>query len=195
MNVKTRIWLLPVLAAAIFAVGILVVLGFSDFPFVDATTQFSSQLEALGATIQSAVAEGEKKRLDEAKDRAVSLRKLLEAMARLDGKSATATQLKASFEAYFAASVDTAELFLGIKTGDQAGAIPKMQATLKTLEADVAKARAEASESSAKGLERADAGVSASVTAIVVSGVVVVAALGLCSFFVIGSALQGGPRG
>ena len=200
MNVKTRIWLLPVLAAAIFAVGILVVLGFSartsaaikdvgatDFPFVDATTQFSAQLEALGATIQSAVAEGEKKRLEEAKDRAASLRKLLEAMARLEGKAATAALLKTSFEAYFAASVDTAELFLGIKTGDQAGAIPKMQATLKTLEAAVAKARTEASESFDKGLERADAGVSASVTAIVVSGVVVVAALGLCSFLVIGS--------
>ena len=200
MNVKTRIWLLPVLAAAIFAVGILVVLGFSartssaildvrsiDFPFVNATTQFSAQLEALGATIQSAVAEGEKKRLDEAKERAASLRKLLDTMARLDGKAATATQLKTSFEAYFSASVDTAELFLGIKTGDQAGAIPKMQATLKALEADVAKARAEASESFGKGLDRADAGVSASVTAIVVSGLVVVGALGLCSWLVIGS--------
>ena len=200
MNVKTRIWLLPVLAAAIFAVGILVMLGFSartssaiqdvrsiDSPFVNATTQFSAQLEALGATIQSAVAEGEKKRLEEAKERAASLRKLLDTMARLDGKAATATQLKTSFEAYFSASVDTAELFLGIKTGDQAGAIPKMQATLKALEADVAKARAEASESFGKGLDRADAGVSASVTAIVVSGLVVVAALGLCSWLVIGS--------
>ena len=200
MNVKTRIWLLPVIAAAIFAVGILVVLGFSaktssaikdvgmtDYPFLDATTQFSSQLEALGATIQSAVAEGEKKRLDEARERAASLRKLLVAIERLDGKAATATQLKTSFEGYFGASVETAELFLGIKQGDQAGAIPKMQAALKVLQDDVAKARAEASENFDKGLERADAGVSASVMAIIISGLVVVAALVLCSYLVIGS--------
>ncbi|WP_318014120.1 methyl-accepting chemotaxis protein [Paucibacter sp. TC2R-5] len=200
MNVRTRIWLLPVFAALIFAVGIAVVWAFSartssainaveqvHYPFVDATSQLGAQMDALGATIQSAVAEGEKKRLDEANERAATIRKLLDAIAKIDGKADTAGKLKASFEAYFAASVDTAQLFLGIKQGDQAGAIPKMQAALKVFEADVAKARREASDGFDNGLKTADAGVSSSLAAILVSGLVVVAALGVGSFLVIGS--------
>uniref|UniRef100_UPI00286C1410 methyl-accepting chemotaxis protein n=1 Tax=Roseateles sp. TaxID=1971397 RepID=UPI00286C1410 len=141
----------------------------------------------LGATIQSAVAEGEKKRLDEANERATAIRKLLDSIARIEGKSETAGKLKTAFEAYLAASVETAQLFLGIKQGDQAGAIPKMQASLKVFEAEVAKARREASDGFDNGLKSADAGVSASLMAILISGLVVVAALGLGSFMVIGS--------
>ncbi|MDR7334892.1 methyl-accepting chemotaxis protein [Roseateles asaccharophilus] len=199
MNVKTRIWLLPALAAGIFAIGIVVVLLFSsrtsnaidavgqvDFPFLDATTQFASQLEALGATIQSAVAEGEKKRLDEARERAANMRKLLAAIQKIDGKAEIGAQLNKSFEAYFVASVDTAELFLGIKQGDQAGAIPKMQSALKTLETDLAGARKQASEGFDAALDKAHAGVSSSLWAIVISGVVVVLCLGGASYLVIG---------
>jgi methyl-accepting chemotaxis protein len=199
MNVKTRIWLLPALAAAIFAIGIAVVLLFSsrtsdaiksvgdvDYPFLDATTQFAAQLEALGATIQSAVAEGEKKRLDEANERAASLRKLLAAIARIEGKAEVGGQLTKSFEAYFSASVETAELFLGIRQGDQAGAIPKMQAALKKLEAELASARVQASEGFDAGLEQAQGGVTSSLWAAVISGVVVVLCLGGGSFLIIG---------
>jgi methyl-accepting chemotaxis protein len=199
MNVKTRIWLLPALAAAIFAIGIVVVLLFSsrtsdsiravgqvDYPYLDATTQFAAQLEALGATIQSAVAEGEKKRLDEANERATSIRKLLAAIGRIEGKGEIGGQLTKSFEAYFSASVETAELFLGIRQGDQAGAIPKMQAALKKLESELASARVQASEGFDAGLERAQSGVSSSLWATVISGVVVVLCLGGGSFLIIG---------
>ena len=200
MNVKTRIWLLPVFAALIFAVGIAVVWGFSartssaitavgevHYPLVDATTQLTSQLEALGATIQSAVAEGEKKRLDEAKERATSIRKLLDSIEKIEGQAESGAKLKKGFEAYFAASVDTAELFLGIKQGDQAGAIPKMQAALKALDDDVKTARTRAVEGFDSGLARADAGVSSSLMAILIAGLLVVVALGVGSFLVIGS--------
>jgi methyl-accepting chemotaxis protein len=199
MNVKTRIWLLPVLAAAIFAIGIVIVLVFSsrtsdaiksvgqvDYPFLDATTQFAAQLEALGATIQSAVAEGEKKRLDEANERAGNLRKLLVAIEKIDGRAEVGGKLKKSFEAYFATSVETAELFLGIKQGDQAGAIPKMQTALKALESELKSARVQASEGFDAGLEKAQKGVSASLWAIVISGVVVVLVLGGGSYLIIG---------
>ncbi|MFN3862557.1 MAG: chemotaxis protein, partial [Roseateles sp.] len=199
MNVKTRIWLLPALAAAIFAIGIAIVLVFSsrtsdairsvgqvDYPYLDATTQFAAQLEALGATIQSAVAEGEKKRLDEAGERAATMRKLLAAIQRIDGKAEAGATLSKSFEAYFAASVETAELFLGIKQGDQAGAIPKMQSALKTLESDLASARRQAADGFDAGLAKAQTGVSSSLWVIVISGVVVVLCLGGASYLVIG---------
>ncbi|HLO92980.1 MAG TPA: chemotaxis protein, partial [Burkholderiaceae bacterium] len=200
MNVKTRIWLLPVLAAVIFAIGIAVVLAFSartsgaiqgigdvHAPYLDATNQFASQLEALGATIQSAVAEGEKKRLDEANERAAAMRKTLGTIKAIEGRSEMAGKLAASFESYYAAASDTAQLFLGVKQGDQAGAIPKMQAALKELESVLGKARAEAREGFDSGLEAAKKGVASSLSAIVVSGLVVVLCLGVGSYLVIGS--------
>ncbi|WP_298934316.1 methyl-accepting chemotaxis protein [uncultured Ramlibacter sp.] len=200
MNVKTRIWMLPVVAAVIFAVGIAVVLAFSartsaainsvgsvDYPYLDSTTQFAAQLDALGATVQSAVAEGEKKSLDDAGERAVGIRKLLSTIEKIDGKSAAAAKLKGLFEAYYSASVETAQLFLGIKQGDQAGSIPKMQAALKALETELAQQRKQAGENFASGLSDANAGVSASVTSTILSAIVVVASLVLASFLVIGS--------
>ncbi len=200
MNVKTRIWLLPVFAALIFAVGIAVVWAFSartssaidsvgqvDYPYLDASTQFANQLEALGATIQSAVAEGEQKRLDEAKERAANLRKLLDKIAGIAGKAEVGAKLKKDFEAYFAASVETAELFLGVKQGDQTASVAKMQGALKTLDGTVQQARKEAGESFNAGLERAHSGVSSSLIAILVAALVVVLALGLGSWLVIGS--------
>ena len=199
MNVKTRIWLLPVLAAVIFAIGIAVVLAFSartsgaiqaigdvHAPYLDATNQFASQLEALGATIQSAVAEGEKKRLDEAKDRAAAMRKLLDAIERIDGKKDTGARLRKGFEAYYGAAVETAELFLGVRQGDQAGAIPKMQAAQKALESDLQAARVAANDGFEAGLQRAQQGVSSGLWVTVLSAVVVVLALGGGSYLVIG---------
>ena len=200
MNVKTRIWLLPAMAAAIFAVGIAVVLVFSTrtsgaiqlvgdvyAPYHDASEQLAAQLDGLSATIQSAVAEGEKKRLDEANDRAAAMRKTLGTIKAIQGKGELAGKLQSAFETYYAASVETAQLFLGIKQGDQAGAIPKMQAALKSFETVLNEARADARQGFDDGLERAKSGVSASLTAIVVSGLIVVAVLGLGSYLVIGS--------
>ncbi|MDM4767597.1 methyl-accepting chemotaxis protein [Pelomonas sp. SE-A7] len=199
MNVKTRIWLLPALAAVIFAIGIAIVFLFSsrtsdairsvgdvDYPYLDASTQFASQLEALGGTIQSAVAEGEKKRLDEANERATALRKVLATLEKIEGKKEMAGLLRKDFEAYFSAAVDTAQMFMGMKQGDQGGAISKMQSSLKQLEGTVAKVRKDAGEGFDQGLNKAQQGVSSSLWAIVLSGAVVVLCLGAGSFLVIG---------
>src|ERR1700712_1977213 len=147
MSVKNRIWMLPLLAILIFAVGIATVLAFSartsksiqelgsvDSPYLDATTQFASQLEALGATIQGAVAEGEKKRLDEATDKATVMRKTVATIKAIPGKADAGEALGKLFETYFTASTDTAQMFLGTKTGDQAAAVAAMQASQKALE-------------------------------------------------------------
>jgi len=152
MSVKLRIWLLPLLAAVIFAIGIGTVLIFSartssaieslgavDYPYLESTTQFGSQLKALSATIQSAVAEGEKKRLDEAAERANAMRQTLATMKGLAGKGPLAATLSQQFEAYYAATTDAAAILLGSKTGDQAAAISAMQSTQKTLETTMKK--------------------------------------------------------
>ncbi len=199
MSVKNRIWMLPLLAALIFAVGIATVLAFSartsksietlgsvDYPYLDATTQFASQLEALGATIQGAVAEGEKKRLDEANDKAVVIRKTVAAVKAIPGREAAGDTLSRLFETYFTASTETAQLFLGTKTGDQAAAVASMQGAQKALEGKLKEMRESARHGFDAGLAGAQAGVAGSLYATLASALLVVVGLGVGSYLVIG---------
>ena len=200
MSVKNRIWMLPLLAILIFAVGIATVLAFSartsqsiqelgsvDYPYLDTTTQFATQLEALGATIQGAVAEGEKKRLDDANDKAAAMRKTIAAIRAIPGKADAADNLAKLFDGYFAASTNTAQLFLGIKTGDQAAAVAGMQAAQKALEANLKSMRDNARGQFDGALGASQSGVSSSLYATLASAFLVVAGLGIGSWFVIGS--------
>ncbi len=198
MNLKSRIAMLPIMAALLFGLGIAVVVLFSartsqvidaigdrDYPYLDATTHFESQLEALGSTIQSSVAEGEKKRLDEAAERATAMRKTLADIRAIPGKEAIGAKLAQSFEAYYSASLETAEMLLGMRQGDQAGAVPRMQGALKTLEAELVQVRADARGGFDAGLADAREGVYAGLWVIVGSGIVVVAVLALGSWLLI----------
>ena len=200
MSVKNRIWMLPLLAILIFAVGIATVLAFSastsksitelgsvDYPYLDATTQFASQLEALGTTIQGAVAEGDKKRLDEANDKAGVMRKTIASIKAIPGKADVGDNLGKLFETYFAASNDTAQMFLGTKTGDQAAAVAAMQGAQKALEANLKTMRDSARSQFDAGLNGAHGGVSNSLYATLASALLVIVGLGVGSYFVIGS--------
>ena len=200
MNIKTRITLLPVFGAIIFTIGIAIVLGLSNrtlaaidavhntaYPYLDDSTQFANQLEAMGVAIQSAVAEGEKKRLDEVRERAGALRKLLDSMGQFDAHKDSVARLSSSFSAYEAAAIHAAELILGIKPGDAQTAIDPMQRALSAVQADVKQIREEASAGFAGELNSARAGVTRGLWAIVLSAVVVIAALGLGSVLLIGN--------
>src|SRR5471032_1004634 len=200
MSVKNRIWMLPLLAILIFVVGIATVLAFSartskaiqelgsvDYPYLDATTQFASQLEALGATIQGAVAEGDKKRLDEATDKAATMRKTIAGIKAIPGRADVGDNLGKLFETYFAASNDTAQMFLGTKTGDQAAAVASMQGAQKALESTLKTMRESARSRFDAGLSGSQGGVSASLYATLASALLVVVGLGVGSYFVIGS--------
>ena len=199
MSVKRRIWLLPILAAAFFALGVSVVFAFSSrtsasigamgsvhYPFLDAITQADAHLEAFNGIVQSAVAEGEKKRLDEAAERAKSVRKQIDKIKSLDGLADRGGKLSANFEAYYGAAMEVAQVLLGAKQGDQATLVPKVQSTQKALEADMKAAQAEARANFDAGLQSAQSGVRASLMAIVASAVLVVAVLGVASYLVIG---------
>jgi methyl-accepting chemotaxis protein len=145
-----------------------------DYPTWTRPHWFAAQLEALGATIQSAVAEGEKKRLDEAKDRAASIRKLLAAISRIDGKAEVGSQADQELRGVLRGFGRDGRTVPGHAPGRPGRCDPKMQGALQKLEADLAAARVQASEGFEAGLENAQRGVSSSLWAIVISGAVVV---------------------
>jgi len=200
MSVRNRIWMLPLLAVLIFAVGIATMLAFSartsasieelgavDYPYLDATTQFAAQLGDLTATIQGAVAEGDKKRLDDATDKAAAIRRTIATIRAIRGRSPAGERLGRLFEASFAASSGAAQLFMGSKTGDQAAAIAAMQAAQTALEADLKTQRDDARAQFDAGLAASQGGVRGSLWATLASAALVVAGLGLGSWLVIGS--------
>ena len=200
MTVKMKIWLLPIVASIIFALGTATVLfiststqstidgiGETEYPYLDATTKFSSQLDLLGATITSAVSEGEKKRLDEAKEIAAQIRKTLKEASSLAGHQSQVQSLTADFEAYFAASMETAQLFLGEIKGDGPGSVPKMQASQKKLETNLKAAKEAAHSGFDAALLSARSGVQMSLFVTLGSGIFVVIVLVGASAFVIRS--------
>jgi methyl-accepting chemotaxis protein len=195
-----KVWSLPLLATVIFTLATLAVLllststlraisavGTTGYPYLDATTHFASELDRLGTTIQGAVTEGEKKRLDDARVIAAQMRKDLVRSAVLEGHAARVRVLSDAFEAYFAGSLETAQLFLGDLKGDGPGSIPKMQDALKKLEATLNAERASAQSEFNASLAGAEQGVRTSLYVSVGCGVAVIVALGVASWLVIGS--------
>ncbi|MBH9553182.1 methyl-accepting chemotaxis protein [Inhella gelatinilytica] len=200
MKVKTRIWTLPIGAAVIFALGIILLVtlsartssliqevGDADYPYMDQTTQFNAHLEALVGLVQSAVAEGEKKRLEEAGQRASELRKLLSSLKALPRHADATNKLTKDFEAYYGAAVGAAEILMDIKQGDSNAAVKRMQDTLKDLQTSLASARKLAREGFDSGLSDARGGVSRGVWVTVALGAVIVLGLFASSAWVIGN--------
>ncbi len=200
MNTKTRIWLLPIGTALLFALGIALLLtlstrtsaeiraiGATDYPYMDLSTQFDRQLEALVASIQSAVAEGEAKRLDEAAQTAGEMRKLLQGLRSLPVNAQASQALAERFEAYFGNARTAAELMLGVKEGETEKAIAAMQESLTALQKALTDTRKLARDGFDGRLQAAADGVSSGVWMTVVLGIVLVAALFAGSWLVIGS--------
>jgi methyl-accepting chemotaxis protein len=161
--------------------------GETHYPYLDATTQFASKLDALGTTITSAVSEGEKKRLDEAKEIANQIRKILKGAETLPGHGEQVRSLSIDFEAYFVASMETAGLFLGDIQGDGPASVPKMQAAQKKLEVSLKSQRELAQSGFSAALKSAEDGVRSSRNVTVIIGLVVIIVLGIASWLVIGS--------
>jgi methyl-accepting chemotaxis protein len=200
MKTKTRIWILPIVSALLFALGIAVLVGLSSqtsatiraigeasYPYMDYTTQFDRRLETLVATIQGAVVEGEKKRLDEARTVAADGRKLLAKIKELGVEPQSTAALEKAFENYTSNAFSAAETMLGIKDGDTGQAVARMQGALTTLQTALANSRKLARDSFDQGLSQAAAGVTRNVWITILIGAAVVSALFIGSWLVIGS--------
>jgi signal transduction histidine kinase/ActR/RegA family two-component response regulator len=194
MTLKQRIWMLPLLAALIFALGVPTVLILStrtsatigslraaEYPHLQGMTQFAWKLEGFIGLVQSAVAEGEKDRLLEANGRVVELRQLLSEMRQVSGKEEMVANLSVQFEAYAQVTLEAAGILLGTQSGDRGQAVLRMQQTYKALDATVNQARASATTAVHKNISDASHGVQQMLWAIVACAVAVVGAVGLGS--------------
>jgi methyl-accepting chemotaxis protein len=200
MPLKQRIWLLPILAAALFGIGTVGVawvsartqatidaLGAADYPYLDQTTRLADGLDALVATVQSAVAEGDKDRLSEVADRSRSMKRTLASLKDVEGKADAASELDHQFDAYAAATLEAAAVLLKAKEGDADNAVKAMQSTHRVFEAAVKSAQEKARADMDGGIARSKTGVRQALATMLGSALLVLIGLGAASAWLIRS--------
>ena len=155
LTVKQRIWALPVIASVVFVIGIGTTVTFTstllssidhantqDYPAVEIAKALSGEVQGVIDGIQSAVAEGDKKALDQARERSDKVHKALDGMAKIPSQAEAARRLGQEFNSYSEAAFPAAQTMLGESKGDMQVIVPKMQGALKILNDDIAKVNA-----------------------------------------------------
>ncbi|KQU76016.1 hypothetical protein ASC88_24270 [Rhizobacter sp. Root29] len=198
MKVKSTIWLLPVLSALVFALGVMVVFAFSTrtsqaldavgqthYPYLSASQQLGSRFDALVVSLQGAASDGDKKHLEATGVQAEQIRALLKATQAIPARAAAAQRLHAEFDAYYGSAVQAIGIVIGSQQGDEAAALSKMQAAQKLFAASVQQAHAEAQEGFDTALAGAKKSTGATLVAILASAGLVLVGLGIGSRWVV----------
>ena len=198
MNFRTKIWMLPISAAAIFVVGVAVsfVVGNRtssvlehlrdvDNPHMAQVQVVDRSAEQLRLTLQTAAAEGDADKLKETDAMVKAARTALSEMQTVESKADVAQALGSAFEAYQASAIGaTRALLTGQPPGDQ---VAKMQSSLKTLDELLHTHKAAAKEAIDTAQASATSGVATNLWVTVITGVVVLGVLGVASAAIVSS--------
>jgi methyl-accepting chemotaxis protein len=198
MNFRTKIWMLPISAAAVFVVG--VSLSFAvgertsnilehlhevDNPHMAQVQTVERSVEQLRLTLQNAAAEGEAEKLKETDAMVSTAKKALADMAQAPEKAAIAKELSTAFEAYQSSAIGAARALLTQQPpGDQ---VSQMQSSLQTLDKLLADNKASAQAAIDDAQASARAGVDTSVWVTLLTGLIVLGGLGAASAAIVAS--------
>jgi methyl-accepting chemotaxis protein len=198
MNIKRRIWALPVISTIIFGLGVAASATIAtgalgsirmteqvDYPVLDAAKTITLDVGAVTDALRDAVTEGDKARIAQVGEQAGKLRAKIAAFGKIDGQAGNGERLTKEFDAYYAPALSAAKIMLEMEEGDPQATVARMQSTLATLNADLAKTHAAAQQQFKAGIANSEASVRKVVSAMVLTALVVVASLALVSFFVV----------
>jgi len=199
-GVRKQIWSLPATAVLIFAIGVAAGVGFAssalthvgkiasvDFPLLDRLKLLTAQVQIVAEDFNSAVSEGEKKKLEDASTHASQVRDTFDAIGRIDGESEFALRVGTEFEAYYLPASKVARVMLKMDDGDPRSLAASMQSTIRVLNEDVRNATKEAEANLATSLEQAQAGIRHTLAAMVTAAGLVVVVLALVSWLIVRS--------
>jgi len=198
MSIKRRIWALPVISTIIFGLGVAVSASIAtgalnsihtteavDFPALGASKALAAEIEAVTNGLRDAVSEGDKARVQQIGEQAGKVRGRLAEIGKLEGMADTGKRLTKEFEDYYAPALSSAKIMLELEQGDAQATVGKMQSALGVLNKDVARFNEAAQQQFKDGIERSASKVRSVVTAIVITGLIVILALAVVSFFVV----------
>jgi len=211
MTFKSKIWSIPLAAVAVFGLSLAVTfllstrtartiadLGTVRYQSVELTQTLERELKSIVEALQSAVAEGDKAKLNDADASAKRLRQAADALAALPGNGGDAKAVRASFDAYYESALDASSMMLGNKKGDATAAIAQMQAQHRAAEAAVTAVTVTARENFKASLDAGRAGIRYIVWTTVAGALLVIGGLIVLSHFIVGSLwrqLGGDPEG
>lgn len=200
LTIKARIWILPIVATIVFGIGLVVSFAISasaiksiktteevDYPSLDKSKVLIGDVQAVGEALKEAVAEGDKKRIDQVAELAVKVREKLKQFAEVPGQNDTASRLSKEFETYYGAAQAAAKIMMGMENGDPQTVIGQMQNSQKVLETDLAKTNENAQKQFKAGVEASGNRVRTVTYTILGAGIVVIAFLAIASAFVVRS--------
>jgi methyl-accepting chemotaxis protein len=198
MSIKRRIWALPVVSAVIFGLGVAVSTSFAtgalnsihttesvDFPALGVSKALAADIEAVTNGLRDAVSEGDKARVGQVGEQANKVRARVAEIGKIDGMADTGKRLSREFEDYYAPAVSAAKIMLELEQGDPGATVQRMQSTLTTLNADVAKLNESAQRQFSAGIAHSETSVRRALWATIITALVVIATLIAVSWFVV----------
>jgi methyl-accepting chemotaxis protein len=203
MTFKHRIWLLPIMTAVIVTIGIAVNSRITtqtsaalarvehvQYPTVEALRSLRSEVTDIQESLQRAVAEGDKEAMSAADQHAAQALDSLRTLATVQKDSALDDELRASFDAYHTTSVTATKILLGAEQGDAGAAIALMQKNSEALNALLTKSQEEAIAEFRSLLSSGTSNVQRSLVVSLVMAVIMIGALGIGSWILIGSVFR-----
>ena len=198
MNFRTKIWTMPISAAVVFVVGVIISLVVGqrtaaglkqmeavDNPFQDHVTAVDRSADQIRLTLQTAAAEGDPERIKDTEAMIAAAHKALSDMQSLEGKDEAAKALTAAFDAYQKAAVGAVGAMLNkTPVGDL---VSQMQSTQANLTKVLGEQKTQAKEAIAAGQASAAKGVKVGLWVSVLTGVIVLGVLGVASVVVLKS--------
>ncbi len=198
MNFRTKIWMLPLCAALVFVVGLLVSyfvgahtsdalhrLRVIDDPMREQVMRVDRGIEQFRLTLQSAAAEGDVDKLKDVQAVVDKTHEVLKTMATLDTKAEQAAQLLSAFNAYQSVALGATRAMLGKgELGDQ---VTRMQAAQGALDKLIKAELATSVQATTDRQAEADSGVRTTLWVNLSTGLVVLAVLGVASWLIVTS--------
>jgi methyl-accepting chemotaxis protein len=203
MTFKHRIWLLPIMTAVIVTIGIAVSSQITSktsaalarvehvqYPTVEALRSIRGEVTDIQESLQRAVAEGDKEAVAAADQHASKVLDSLRTLATVQTDSTLDDDLRASFMSYYDAATVATKILLGTQQGDAGTAIAQMQKNAESLTTLLEKSQSDAIGEFRALLSSGSDNVQRSLVVSLVMAVVMIGALGIGSWILIGSVFR-----
>ncbi len=198
MRFRQKIWMLPLSATIVFAIGVAVSffigsrtsavldhLAKVDSPTLAHVQQLERSIESFRLMLQGAVAEGDAERLNDVKVYVDRARSTLASLAAIPQSKAISEELGRVYEAYQSSALAASKAMLG--QGDPGNTLAAMQANQVQLDKQVQQALKKAAEAVEVTSSAAQSGVREAQWLTVITGLVVLTVLGVASHLIVSS--------
>jgi methyl-accepting chemotaxis protein len=204
MNFKSRIWLLPIATAVIVSVGIAINWRLAantssalqrvehvQYSTVEGVRSMRTEFSKIQEVLQQAVAEGDEAALANAEQHASNYREALRQIKALDESgSQQFRELQNGFDGYYASALSAARGLLGKENGDPAKVVGELQTHTHKLEQALLASQEHELKEFRELLSSSSDRVNQTVVVSVVSAIIMMLALAVGSWILIGSVFR-----